>query len=330
MPPTADLAYPILFLIAGVLLLYFGAEGLVRGSASIALRMRIAPLIVGLTIVAFGTSSPELVVSISAALKGNPGIALGNVIGSNICNIALILGIAAIVRPIKVNIKVIKVDISIMIGITLLLILMLLDGEIDRIDGILLTIGVISYCFFTIFLAKNSNTNNDENELEVSDEKPPHKKWLDIVFIVVGLAILIVGANLFVSGATVIAEYLGASDIIIGLTIVAFGTSLPELATSLVASIKGESDISIGNVVGSNIFNILGVLGITSIIHPIYVGEISMTGTITPVDVGVMVLVAIIISPLAWSKLTISRIEGAFLLFIYIGYVFYLYTKTDG
>ncbi|MDA3843431.1 MAG: calcium/sodium antiporter [Candidatus Kapabacteria bacterium] len=325
-----NLIVAVIGIIGGTIFLYFGAEGLVRASVSVAFRAGIAPLVVGLTVVAFGTSMPELIVSVSAAVQDKEGMSLGNIIGSNICNIAMIIGIAAIIRPIKVNIKLIRTDISIMIGVTLLLVLMLLDGAIDRGDGILLAGGIVAYNFVTIFLAKKSGGRETDSETEEMKTQSKRKTWIDILFIIGGMGFLVLGAHFFVGGASVIAVHLGASDVIIGLTLLAFGTSLPELATSLVASFKGEGDISIGNAVGSNIFNILSVLGITAIVHPIVVGDSSMSGDVTPVDIGMMILVAIILLPLARTKMTISRKEGFFLLSIYVGYMFYLYTKMGG
>ncbi|MCK5741130.1 MAG: calcium/sodium antiporter [Chlorobi bacterium] len=322
--------FALVAIAAGTLFLYFGAEGLVRGSVSVAFRSGIAPLVVGLTVVAFGTSAPELIVSVSAAIQDREGMSLGNIIGSNICNIALILGIAAIIRPIKVNIKLIRTDISIMIGVTLLLILMLLDGAIDRFDGILLAIGIVAYNIITISNAKKARNHETSNEIKETKAQSKRKTWKDILLIIGGMAFLVLGAHFFVKGASVIAVYLGASDVIIGLSLLAFGTSLPELATSLVASVKGEGDILIGNAVGSNIFNILSVLGITAIVHPIVVGDISMSGQVSPIDIGMMLLVAAILLPLARTKMIISRIEGVFLLSIYIGYIYYLYTKMGG
>ncbi len=316
METVGSILLSLLGLVGGSLFLYFGAEGLVRGSSSVAIKKGITPLVVGLTIVSFGTSSPELVVSVSAAIRGNPAIAFGNVVGSNICNIALILGVAALIRPIKVNMKLIKTDIVIMIGVTFLLILLVIDQSLSRLDGIIFIVGIIFYNLYTLKLAKKEKSD----DLPVKAEK--EKTWLDFLFILGGLVILVIGANLFLSGAVKIARYLGASDIIIGISIVALGTSLPELATSIVASIKNEGDISLGNVVGSNIFNILAILGIAALIQPIV---LSGPNAINYVDVTVMFLVTIVLLPLAWSKLEVSRLEGVFLLVLYIGYIYYLY-----
>ena len=304
-------------------MLYFGAEGLVSGSSSIAVRVGITPLVVGLTIVAFGTSSPELVVSIAASLQEKSEIVLGNVIGSNICNIALIVGVAAMIRPIRVDIKLIKTDIWIMIGISLLLIIILFDGMINFYDGLILFAGILIYNYATIYMAKTFGPPDEKSTTSYNTEikKPERKTWLDVLFIIGGIVVLVVGANLFLQGAIDIASFLGASEALIGLSIVAFGTSLPELATSVVAAIKNEGDISIGNAIGSNIFNILFILGAAALISPIS-GE-----NIEWIDLGMMMFVAIIIFPLAWTKFKLTRPEGAFLLIIYVSYIYYLFQQ---
>ena len=321
--PLAEMTYPILLIVVGAALLYFGAEGLVRGSASAALRMRIAPLIVGLTIIAFGTSSPELVVSIKAALKGNSEIALGNVIGSNICNIALIIGVAAIIRPIKVDKNFIKADMLLMVGVTALLILLMFDGNLDLIDGVIMFAGIVVYNVATIVSARKSSI--DSVKIDENDDVPEKSKSIakDAAFIVGGLAVLILGADLFVDGAVDIAKFLGASDLIIGLTVIAFGTSLPELATSIVAAIKGHAEISIGNAVGSNIYNILLILGVASMVSPIN------TVNVNVIDVAVMLAVALVLFPLSWTQHAISRKEGVFLLLVYVTYMYYLSTQMS-
>lgn len=298
-------------------MLYFGAEGLITGSSSLAQRLGVTPLVIGLTVVAFGTSSPELVVSVSAAIKEEPGIAIGNVVGSNICNIALILGIAALLKPVKVDLKLIKIDFLILIGVSLLFLLVASDTFLSRIDGLILFSILIIYIVLTIYLA--NKVRFKEVDLPIPIKLKKHKTWIDIVFIVGGLLILIFGADLFLQGAKKIALFLGVSNAIIGLSVVAFGTSLPELATSVVAIIKKENDISLGNIIGSNIFNLLGILGVASIIHPIHSEEI---GT---VDYGLMLFLTLLIFPFAWTKLKVSRIEGAVLLLIYIGYIYYIY-----
>jgi cation:H+ antiporter len=305
-------------LTGGAILLYFGAEGLVSGSSSLAVRIGITPLVVGLTVVAFGTSSPELVVSLSAAIRDNPEIALGNVIGSNVCNIALILGVASLIRPIKVELRFLKSDMLIMIAVSILMILLALDGELSIYDGIIFAIGIILYNFFAIYFTRKRKAKEILQNMEEGVESK-RKPLFDILLIAGGLTILVVGANLFLQGAIQIAEALGASKALIGLTIVALGTSLPELATSVVAAIKKEGDISIGNAIGSNIYNILCILGFTAIVNPI------STNGISHIDMGVMLLISILIYPLARIGLSIGRGKGAFLLIIYISYMVYLY-----
>lgn len=308
---------PILLIIGGLVVLTLGAEGLVRGSSSVALRMGIAPLVVGLTIVAFGTGSPEVIVSLQAALNGNSGIALGNVVGSNIGNIALILGISAIVRPLAVRVGIIKREIPIMIAVTAFLWLLLYDGGLSRIDGAILTLGSIVYPIFAYVTSKKEESKEAKEEFEKAFEPSKKSVWLDILYIIGGLALLVFGANLLLSGAVTIAKELGISEIVIGLTIVAIGTSLPELATSVVAAFKNESDIAIGNVLGSNVFNILGVLGWTALIQPF-----SAEG-IRPIDMGVMLGSGILLWFLIGRKFVLDRFEG-FLLFF--GFAIYIYT----
>lgn len=307
----------ILSIIGGLIILTLGAEGLVRGSASVALRLGIAPLVVGLTIVAFGTGSPELVVSIQAALNGSSGIALGNVIGSNISNIALILGTAAIVRPMAVRVGIIKREIPIMIAVTAFLWLLLYDGNLSRFDGIILTIGSIVYPIFAYRTSKQKETKEVEKEFEEAFEPSKKSVWLDIVYIVAGLVLLVIGANVLLSGAITIAKQFGISEVVIGLTIIAIGTSLPELATSVVAALKNESDIAFGNAIGSNVFNILGVLGLTAMIQPISAAEIR------PLDMSVMLGSGVLLWFLLGRRFILDRFEGFLLL---IGYAIYIYT----
>lgn len=307
----------VLFIVGGLVMLFVGAEGLIRGSSNLAIKIGITPLVVGLTVVAFGTSTPELVVSLKAALLGNSSISLGNVVGSNIANIALILGVAALIKPLDVHAKVIMREIPIMIGLSLLLILFLIDGEINFIDGLILFIGLIVYVVVNVLMARKEK--NSEVDLEFKEGlKSKLGIPVSIILMIAGLGLLILGANLFVQGAVAIARLFNVSDAIIGLTIVAIGTSLPELITSIVAAYKNEADIAIGNVVGSNIFNILGILGITALIIPISSAGISY------IDLGVMFLTALILLPLSKTGLKITRLEGALLLGGYAGFIYFL------
>lgn len=308
----------LLILILGLALLYFGAEGLVRGSSSLALRLGVGPLLVGLTVVAFGTSTPELVVSLKAAYLGQGDISVGNVVGSNVCNIGLILGFSALIIPIKVASQIVRVDTPIMIGVTALAMALLYDGALSRVEGIILFILLIAYVVFSIRLAKQQAS--DPLAGEFTEEIKVSKKgvWQDIAFIVGGLVMLVFGARFLVEAAIDIAKAAGLSEAVIGLTIVAVGTSLPEFATSLVAALKKEADIAVGNVVGSNIFNILGILGISSAVTPL-----SSSG-ITAIDLGVMAAFAVILWIFSRTGYRITRGEGFFLLAAYIAYVIWL------
>ncbi len=310
-----------IYIIGGSLGLFIGAEVLVRGASSLAIRLGISPLVVGLTVVAFATSSPELVVSIKAAIEGNPGIVVGNVVGSNICNIALILGVAAMISPMSVKTQVIKREIPIMIIVSVILLLILLDDTITRVEGVFLVIGIITYIILGYKYSVKEKYNKEViKEFEEIIPKSPYKVWQSLVLILVGLGLLVFGSNLFVDGAVAIAEKFGVSQAVIGLTIVALGTSLPELTTSIVASFKNENDIAIGNAVGSNVFNILSILGISSLISPI-----SNTG-ITMVDLSIMMFFTILILPLSKTKFTLRRWEGALLFCGYMAYMIYLVT----
>ena len=305
-------------LAGGLFLLYIGSEGLVRGGRSLALRLGLTRLVVGLTIIAFGTSSPELVVSIKAALDGSGAISLGNVIGSNICNIGLVLGLSALINPIRVQAQVVRIQTPIMIVVSIILFLLLLDGNLSRWEGLGLFAGIIAYVPFSLFLAKKEKGEAVETNLDIHFDSVRKNIWLDILIVLACLAVLALGAKFFVSGAVSLAKALGISQAVIGLTIVALGTSLPELATSMVAAARKEGDISVGNVIGSNIFNILAILGISSLLRPIDLNGISL------VDLGVMIILAVLTLPITKSGFVISRREGIILLAIYGGYIFYL------
>ncbi|MDP4624991.1 MAG: calcium/sodium antiporter [Akkermansiaceae bacterium] len=312
--------YQILLIILGAILLYFGAEGLVRGSASLATRLGVSPLIAGLTIVAFGTSAPELSVSLSSALEGHSDIALGNVIGSNIFNIAVILGIAALIQPMKIHLAVIRRDIPVMIVASAIAFALIISGSFSRMAGCGLLLGLGAYLYFTIRSAKSAPVGSEENAMEA----PPllSSSWLiDTVVLLAGLGVLILGSRLFVDGATSFAKTMGVSDAVIGLTVVAVGTSLPELATSVVAALRKQSDIAIGNVVGSNIFNVFCILGVTATVSPINASEIGLR------DGVVMLLIALILLPFAMTGRRISRSEGAVFLVIYAVYLVLLWPK---
>ena len=308
-------------LLAGLVLLYFGAEGLIKGSSSLALRMGITPLVVGLTVVAFGTSAPELVVSTKAAYLGQGGIAVGNVVGSNIFNIAVILGLSALLRPMKIRVQLLKFDMPVVLGVSILCGALFLDGKLSRVEGSLLFAGIIAYTVINVVMARRETSKLVEKEFEEGTPHQSRNVVIDLLLVSGGLALLVLGARFFVSGAIDLARLWGVSEAVIGLTIVAAGTSLPELATSVLAAIRKEDDIAIGNIVGSNVFNILGILGVSGMIAPL------STGGITPVDFGVMLGVALLLLPLMHTGLRLVRWEGALFLSIYGGYVWWLLPK---
>lgn len=307
----------LLYVLGGLLLLAVGAEGLVRGSTSIALRVGVTPLVIGLTVVAFGTGSPELTVSIEAAYRGNSGIALGNVVGSNISNVALILGISALTRPMRVRSALIRREMPLMIAVTLLLCLLLWDGTLSRVDGLLLVTGSVAYTAFAYLSAKRDRSEAVAAEFDAGIKEISRPAWLDTTFVVTGFAALLVGAKLLLGGATAVAESFGVSQVVIGLTVVAVGTSLPELATSVVAAARGEADVAFGNVIGSNILNILCILGVAALIRPFEVQGLR------PLDLIALVGSAVLLLPLMWRGSVLNRWEGGVLL---AGYGAYMYS----
>lgn len=309
--------YPILFIFLGLVLLAFGAEGLVRAGVSFALRLGITPLVIGLTIVSFGTGSPELVVSTQAAYFGNSALALGNIVGSNISNTMLILGCAALIYPIKAKSQVVRREMPIMVLVTAAMWLMILDGELGRIDGFLLFMGSIAYVVTVYVLARRSKSKEVEEEYAAAVDKPSFSPIFDVIFLVSGLAMLIIGAKVLIDGAVAIAKILEVSDVVIGLSVIAIGTSLPELATSAVASMRKESDLALGNAIGSNIVNILFILGITAMINPISSAEIRT------LDMAVLLGSALLLWALLGLRFLLDRFEAALLL---IGYAIYIYT----
>ncbi|MGH7886050.1 MAG: calcium/sodium antiporter, partial [Thermodesulfobacteriota bacterium] len=277
----------LLYFTVGLIALITGAELLVRGASHLASLLGISSLIIGLTVVAFGTSSPELAVSLQSGLSGQVDILIGNVVGSNIFNILFILGISALIAPLIVSEQLVKLDVPIMIFVSFLSLLFSMDGVLGRIDGLILFIGIIFYISFLIKLNRKKNRKRDK---ESSRQKLNLKDIIVyIMMIVIGLAALILGSSWLVSSAVIIAEHFGLSKLLIGLTIVAAGTSLPEVATSVVAALKGERDIAVGNLVGSNIFNILVILGISSMVVP---GGISVSPSALKFDIPVMIAVA--------------------------------------
>ena len=317
---------PITFLtlVAGLVLLVIGAEFLVRGAARIAAILQIPPLIIGLTIVAYGTSAPEMSVSVMSSFSAQGAdIAIGNVVGSNICNILLVLGLSSVVAPLVVTKQVIRSDVPIMIGVSLLLFMFALDGQISRVDSIIFFVGGVLYTLSLIYQSSKHGAEQDEfaEEYGFSGEVTPFVWLKNIVFIIGGSGLLILGSNWLVDSAVTIAEYFGVSNLLIGLTIIALGTSLPELATSVIASFRGERDIAVGNVLGSNIFNILAVLGIAGIVAP---DGINVSPAIINFSAPVAIAVAFACLPIFYSGKKIDRTEGFLFLFYYLAYNGYL------
>ncbi|WP_315289944.1 calcium/sodium antiporter [Pseudomonas oleovorans] len=318
------------YLIAGLVLLVAGAEVLVRGAAKLAAQFGIPPLIIGLTVVAFGTSAPETAVSVQAALDGSGDLAIGNVVGSNIANVLLILGMTALVAPLIVSRQLIRLDVPIMIGASLLTFGLAWDGSLSRLDGALLFAGVLTYTGFLIYSArKDKGGDDDEFAKEFGlDEAPKPYAWaINLGLIIAGLVLLVTGSNFLVEGAVTLARALGISELVIGLTVVAIGTSLPELATSILAAIKGERDIAVGNIVGSNIFNLLCVLGLASLVSP---AAISVSPNALAFDFPVMIAVAVACLPIFFAGYRINRWEGLLFLAYYVAYTLYLILSSTG
>lgn len=306
----------ITLLVLSLVALYIGAGWLVKGSSEIAHKANISNLVIGLTIVAFGTSAPELVVSINASLTGQGDIAIGNVIGSNIFNVAAILGISAAIRPLQAKRQLTKIDIPILIVASIALVVLFWNGVLGRLEGGLFLAGIVAYTLFSLYYSRKHEKKVEEVRGELETQPQPWYK--DVMYIVGGLVILIFASQLMVDNAVSIAQALGVSEAVIGLTVVAAGTSLPELATSVVAALKKNQDIAIGNIVGSNLFNILAIAGTSSVIHPI------VSKNVNYVDLLVMLGLSLVLFPLAKSGEKISRIEGCFLIAAYLGYLGWL------
>lgn len=311
----------VLWLLAGGVLLYCGAEALIRGAVALAFRAGMTPLVVGLTVVAAGTSMPELVVSVLSSVRGEGAIAIGNVVGSNICNILLIAGVAALIRPITVQRVIVRREIPLMIGATVLAGALLLWGNsLARLEAGLLFGLLVASTVWSIRAARRETALDPETAgIPAGAAGAPLIR--NLAMLVLGLVLLVVGANWFVEGATELARMFGLSEAVIGLTVVAIGTSLPELATSVVAALRGESDIALGNVVGSNVFNLLGILGITGLVQPLALPAGSVR------DLGVMLAVAVLVLPLARTGFRLQRWEGAVLVGSYAAYIGWLLAR---
>ena len=308
-----------IYIIGGLILLYFGANWLVQGAITLALHLGLSPLIVGLTVVALGTSVPEALVTVRAAIGHQGGIALGNVIGSNILNIALILGLSAFFSPLKVDSHLVKADVPLLAGATFMLVVLLEDFHISRMEGSFLLLCIVGYVAGNIMTVKR--TSPEENKIEGVEVPEDHSKnlWRDISFLFIGLIALAFGSNFLVTGAVDLARILGLSEALIGLTIVSIGTGTPEMATALMAAYRKRADLAIGNAVGSNLFNIMFVLGIAALVVPLDGKGISS------IDLYVMLGVTILLLPTVWTGRILDRKEGFLFLAIYVGYLYHLW-----
>lgn len=306
----------VLYVVVGIVLLFFGGDRLVRGAVSLAARLRVRPMIVGLTVVAFGTSAPELAASITAALAGTPELAVGNVIGSNVANVGLILGLTALVWPLSADGRFIRVEVPIMLGVTVLALPLLANGALARWEGFVLLAALAA---FLVYAARSGSALSEEASEAL--EADPAPLWVALAVTAAGGLLLWLGARLLVLGAVDVAAALGVPDRVIGLTMVAIGTSLPELASSIVAALKRQSDIVLGNIVGSNIFNLLAVLGATAAIHPIGFDAVAAR-----VDLVAMTLFSVAVVPLMWRNDRLGRTGGTMLLLAYAMFVTALFT----
>lgn len=301
-------------LIGGLIVLIIAGEALVRGAVAIALKFNLSPLVIGMTIVSFGTSAPELLVSLTAALDGHPEIAIGNVLGSNIANIALVLGLTTIILPITVKRTTVRLDWPIMMGATILFFLFAQNRKIDWWEGLIYTIGLIAFNFFQVWSSKKN-----EEEIDDLGDSQGMKIWKSIGMIIVGVVGLALGTEWLLGGAVKIAANFGVSEHIIGVTILAFGTSVPELITSIMAALKKQTDISVGNLIGSNIFNLFGVIGITSLVK-----EISISSIVLENDMYWLLAISFLLFPLMLMKNRIGRLKGAILFLTYLSYIYFV------
>ncbi|MFO7545586.1 MAG: calcium/sodium antiporter [Trueperaceae bacterium] len=306
----------VLYVVVGIVLLFFGGDRLVRGAVSLAARLRVRPMVVGLTVVAFGTSAPELAASITAAMAGAPELAVGNVIGSNVANVGLILGLTALVWPLAADGRFIRVEVPIMLGITVLALPLLVNGVLARWEGFVLLAALAA---FLVYAARSGSALTEEASGAL--EADPAPLWVALAVTAAGGLLLWLGARLLVLGAVDVAAALGVPDRVIGLTMVAIGTSLPELASSIVAALKRQSDIVLGNIVGSNIFNLLAVLGATAVIHPIGFDAVAAR-----VDLVAMTLFSVAVVPMMWRNDRLGRTGGSMLLLAYAMFVTALFT----
>lgn len=317
----AGMLLPVLLILASCAILFIGAELLVRGGSSLALKLGLTPLVVGLTVVAYGTSAPELLVSLKSAASGRSDIAIGNVVGSNIFNIAVILGLSALVQPVKTNLQVLKWDAPVLVAATLFAAFTFHDGVVSRTEAVILLLSAILYTWWAVRMAKRDESLGHEAHVDIPEIRRKPGTIGDVLKIAAGLAALVLASRLLVDNATIIAKAVGLSDAIIGLTIVAAGTSLPELATSVVAACRGQSDIALGNVVGSSIFNLLFVLGGAAVISPVATTGLQLA------DLCALIGLSILLVPILGRGPRVNRAEGGFLFSCYLAYLFIMWPK---
>ena len=324
-PLPVTLTQSLLSMAGGVVLLLAGAEGLVRGASALALRLGIAPLVVGLTVVAIGTSSPELVVSVQAALAGQGGVAIGNVVGSNVANLGLIVGLSAALSPMAVDRKLMRFDVPVMLGTMVLLTVFLLDGEFVRWEGALLTVGAVAYTVWKIRDSRRDvRAERAKLPPEVAEALEDDVEGLKrhVLFVVGGIALLVYGSDLLLGGAVSVAERLGVSEAVVGLTLVALGTSLPELATTVVAARRGKGEIALGNAVGSNIYNVLSVIGPAALVAPMTADGVGFDVLAVMVGFGLLTFAFLVTGGKT------RRWEGAVLLLSYVGYLWWVVARV--
>lgn len=307
--------------IAGLVLLIAGGEALVRGAATLANRVGLSPLVIGLVVVSAATSAPEFAVTVGSVLNGEPDLAVGNVVGSNIVNILLILGISALVSPLLIKRQLVRFDIPVMVGISILLVTISLDGRLSVLDGVLLFTALVVHTAVSVLQGRRSRSAETVNQESLPLNSKPVALWLALILLLAGIGLLVAGAQVLVTGAVNIASALGVSSLVIGLTVVAVGTSLPELATSLVAIRRGETDMAVGNVVGSNIFNIGMVLGLPAIL---FGDGIPVAAAVSAIDLPLMLGATIALLPIAFTGFVVARWEGALFLALYASYTLYL------
>jgi len=309
------------FVIAGFVLLFLGGESLVRGASTLAIRVGISPLVIGLVVVSGATSAPELAVTVGAVLSGEPDLALGNVVGTNIANILLILGLSAVIGPLLIQRQLVRFDLPLLLGLSGLFFLLSLDGGISRLDGTLLLLGLVFHIVTSLIVGRRDANTPGHTRAPLPLNSTPVPLWLAALLLMLGSGLLVAGSQLLVTGAVSIATNLGISSLVVGLTVVAIGTSLPELATALVAIRRGERDMAVGNIVGSNLFNIGLVLGLPAII---FEGGIPVPPAAIALDIPLMLAATLALVPLAFTGFVFARWEGILFVALYLAYLLYV------